>query len=728
MEIMSKPTPSSRRAPFVTLPLVLACFIAPFQAGAQPASPSPMPAVNPLLTESPLPYHLPPFAQIKDEHFAPAFELGMVENLKEVEAIATNPAEPSFDNTIVALERSGELLDRASRAFGILTGALTNPALQKLESSFSPKFAAHSDAIRLNPALFARIQKLYETRESLGFDAESKRLLERYYKDFVRAGAQLNDADKTKLRAINAELASLSTLFSQNVLKEINASFVIVDTREELAGLSDAAITAAAAAAKAAGQDGKFALRLTNTSGQPPLTLLTNRAVRERLMQASLARGSRGGEFDNRATVVRIAQLRAERANLLGYPTHAAYSLEEQTAGSVATVNKLLAQLAPPAVANARKEAADMQAIVDAEKGGFQIAACDWDMYAEKVRAARYAFDESQLKPYYELRHVLVDGVFYAATRLYGITFKERTDLQGYSPDMLVFEVFNADGSPLALFLGDYYARPSKRGGAWANAYVPQSGLRGTKPVIGNHLNIPKPPAGEPTLLTHDEVTTMFHEFGHALHGMFSNVKYPRFAGTGVPRDFVEFPSQVNEMWADWPEILKNYAKHYQTGAPIPQALLEKVEAASRFNQGFKTTEYLAATLLDQAWYQLSPTDVPGADGVLAFEAATLKKYGVDFAPVPPRYRTTYFSHAFSGGYSAGYYSYIWSEVLDADTVDWIKAHGGLKRENGDRFRATLLSRGGSQDAMEMFRNFTGGDPTIEPLLKRRGLDAPAAK
>jgi peptidyl-dipeptidase Dcp len=441
-------------------------------------------------------------------------------------------------------------------------------------------------------------------------------------------------------------------------------------------------------------------------------------------MAASLARGSRGGEFDNRAVVASVAKLRAERAVLLGYANHATLQLEEQTAGSVDTVNKLLAQLAPAAVANARKEAADMQAMIDAEKGGFQLAASDWDFYKEKVRTARYAFDETQLRPYYEMRRVLVDGVFFAATKLYGITFKERKDLKGYSPDMYVFEVFNEDGTPLALFLGDFYARPNKRGGAWANAYVPQDGLTGTLPVIGNHLNVPKPPAGEPTLMTHDEVNTMFHEFGHALHGMFSKVKYPRFAGTSVPRDFVEYPSQVNEMWATWPEVFANYAKHYQTGAPMPAELLAKVEAAAKFNQGFATTEQLSATILDQAWHQLKADEVPTTpEAVLAFEAAALKKAGVDFPPVPPRYRTTYFSHIFAGGYSAGYYSYLWSEVLDAHSVDWLKSHGGLTRANGDHFRKTLLSRGGSDDAMKLFRDFTGTNPDIKPLLKRRGLD-----
>ncbi len=706
------------RASLATLFLATVCLVAPLNA----AETNPAATGNPLLTASTLPYHLPPFELIKDEHFTPAFELGLAEDLKENEVITNNPAAPTFENTIVAMELTGKLLDRTSLAFGVLSASLTNPTLQKLEAELSPKLAAHRDAIQLNPALFARVQALYDARDTLGLDAESKRVLWRYYKDFVRAGAKLAETDKTKLKALNAELAVLSTKFSQSVLKEVAASAVLVDTRAELAGLTDAQITTMANAAKAAGNEGKFLIRLQNTTGQPPLDALTNRALRQKIMEASLVRGSRGGEFDTRETVARITRLRAERANLLGYPTHAAFQLDEQTAGSVDVVNKLLAQLAPPAVANARREAAAMQAIIDAEKGGFQAAAWDWDFYAEKVRKAQYAFDESQLKPYFELRRVLVDGVFFAATKLYGITFKERPDLKGYSPDMFVFEVFNEDGTPLALFLGDYYARPNKRGGAWMNAYVSQSGLTGDLPVIANHLNIPKPPAGEPTLLTWDEVKTSFHEFGHALHGMFSHVKYPRFSGTAVPRDFVEFPSQVNEMWRDWPEVLQNYAKHYQTGAPLPPALLAKVAAAAKFNQGFSTTELVAANVIDQAWHQLKPADVPGAGGVLAFEAAALQRAGVDFAPVPPRYRSTYFSHSM-GGYSAGYYSYFWSEVLDANTVDWIKTHGGLTRANGDRFRKMLLSRGGSEDAMTMFRNFTGGDPDITPLLKRRGLD-----
>jgi peptidyl-dipeptidase Dcp len=678
-------------------------------------------ADNPLLTESSLPYHIPPFDKIKDEHFVPAIEAGMRDQLKEIEPIANSSEKATFDNTIVALERTGQLLDRAQRTFSNLNACDTNPARQKIDKEMAPKLAAHRDEIFLNPKLFARVQELYDNRNNLGLDPESAYLLERYYKDFVRAGAKLSDADKEKLKKINAELATLQTQFEQDVLKEKNASSVVVDRKEDLRGLSDNQMASVTAAAKAEHKEGKFVIQMQNTTGQPLLGSLQGRLLRERIMQASLTRNSHGGEFDTRNIVMRTAQLRAEKAKLLGYANWAAYQLEDQTAHDVPTVNTLLSDLAPPAVANAKREATDMQKIVDQEKGGFQIASWDWPFYSEKVRKARYAFDESELRPYYELNHVILDGVFFAAGKLYGLTFKERHDIPVYLPDVRVFEVYDRDGKPLALFLGDYYARPSKRGGAWMNAYVQQSDLFGTKPVVANHLNIPKPPPGEPTLLTHDEVRTAFHEFGHALHGMFSKVKYPRFSGTSVPRDFVEYPSQVNEMWATWPEVLKNYAKHYKTGEPIPQALLDKVIAAEKFNQGYKTTEYLSASLLDQAWHQLNPSDVP--QDAVAFEAEALHKAGVDFPPVPPRYRSSYFSHAFAGGYSAGYYSYIWSEVLDADTVEWFKEHGGLKRENGDRFRAVLLSRGGSADALGLFKNLVGRDPYVEPLLKRRGLD-----
>ena len=679
------------------------------------------PVDNPLLKESALPYHYPPFDKIKDAHFVPAIEAGMREQLKEVDLVANNSEKPTFENTVVALERTGRLLDRAEQTFSNLNACNTNPTLQKIEKEMAPKLSAHRDAIHLNGKLFSRIQQLYDSRDKLGLDPESAYLLERYYKDFVRAGAKLSDPDKEKLKKINAELATLQTQFEQNVLKEKNASSIVVDRKEELAGLSDSQMATVTHAAKAEHKDGKFVIQMQNTTGQPLLGSLQNRQLRERIMRTSLGRNSKGGEFDTRNVVLRTAQLRAERAKLLGYENHAAYQLEDQTAKDVPTVNKLLGELAPLAVANAKREAGEMQKIIDQENGGFQIAAWDWDFYSEKVRKARYAFDESELRPYYELNHVIIDGVFFAAGKLYGLTFKERHDLPVYLPEVRVFEVYDRDGKPLALFLGDYYARPSKRGGAWMNAYIEQSDLFATKPVVANHLNIPKPPPGEPTLLTHDEVRTAFHEFGHALHGMFSNVKYPRFSGTTVPRDFVEYPSQVNEMWATWPEVLKNFAKHYKTGEPMPQALLDKVEAAEKFNQGFKTTEYLSASLLDQAWHQLDPSRVP-TDGIV-FEKEALHKAGVDFPPVPPRYRSFYFSHAFAGGYSAGYYSYLWSEVLDADSVEWIKQHGGLKRENGDRFRETLLSRGGSADALSLFKNFTGRDPYIEPLLKRRGLD-----
>ena len=676
---------------------------------------------NPLINESVLPYHYPDFDKLKDENFVPAIEAGMREQLNEIDPIANSSEKPTFENTIVAMERTGRLLDRAQRTFSNLNACDTNPTRQKIEKETAPKLSAHRDAIFLNPKLFARVQELYDKRDSLGLDPESAYLLERYYKDFVRAGAKLSDADKENLKKINSELATLQTDFEQNVLKERNASSVVVDKKEELAGLTDDQMKSVVNAAKAEHKEGKFVIQLQNTTGQPLLGSLQDRHLRERIMQASLSRDSKGGEFDTRNIVLRTAQLRAEKAKLLGYDNWAVYQLEDQTAHDVPTVNKLLADLAPPAVANAKREAAEQQKIVDQEKGGFQIAAQDWDFYSEKVRKAKYAFDESEVRPYYELNHVIVDGVFFAANKEYGLTFKERHDLPVYQPDVRVWEVFDRDGKPLAIFIGDYYARASKRGGAWMNAYVQQSDLFSTRPVVANHLNIPKPPAGEPTLLTHDQVRTAFHEFGHALHGMFSAVKYPRFSGTSVPRDFVEYPSQVNEMWANWPEVLKNYAKHYKTGEPMPQALVQKIEASDKFNQGYKTTEYLAASLLDQAWHQLSPNEIP--KDAVAFEAEALRKAHVDFAPVPPRYRSFYFSHAFAGGYSAGYYSYLWSEVLDADTVEWIKEHGGLKRENGDRFRAMLLSRGGSADALGLFKNFVGRDPYIEPLLTRRGLD-----
>jgi peptidyl-dipeptidase Dcp len=696
-------------------------LIAASVAMANLAYAAPLDATNPFAKPSTLQYGYPAFDKIKNEHFAPAFAEGMREQAAEVEAIANNKAAPTFENTIVAMERSGRLLNRVSTVFGTLVGSYTNDSLQALDKELAPKLAAHGDAIRLNPKLFQRIQTLYAKRDKLGLDAESKYLIERYHKDFVRAGAKLSDADKQKLREYNGKLAALQTQFSQNVLKEVNASAFVVDTREELAGLPEKAIDAAAAEAKKRGLDGKFVIPVVNTTQQGPLSTLNVRGTREKLLSISTVRGSRGGEFDNRDIVLQLAKLRAERAELLGYSSHAAYSLEDQTAKDTTAVNKLLSDLAAPAVRNAKKEAAEIQEVIDAEKGNFKVAAYDWNYYSDKVRAAKYAFDANQLKPYFELDRVLNDGAFFAANKLWGITFKQRKDLPTYDADVRVYDVFEENGEHLAIFVLDPYARPNKRGGAWMGALVSQSTLLGNKPVITNNLNLAKPAPGEPTLLTWDEVRTTFHEFGHGTHGWFSKVKYPRFSGTSVPRDYVELPSQVYEMWMAWPEVLANYAKHYQTGEPMPKELLDKLRASQKFNEGYRTTEYLAAAVIDQRWHQLGSKAIPS--DVKSFEEQALKDAGLDFAPVPPRYSSTYFSHAFSGGYSAGYYSYLWAERLDADAGEWFKENGGLQRKNGDRFRKMVLSKGGTMDAVQMYRDFRGRDPVIEPLLERRGLN-----
>lgn len=679
-------------------------------------------AENPLISASPLPYGYPRFDLIENEHFIPAFERGIADESAEIDAIASDPEAATFDNTIVAMEHTGQLLSRARRVFSNLNSAHTNDAMKEIEVQMAPKFAAHSDSILLDPKLFSRIASLYESRKSLGLDAESERLLERYYMDFVRAGAELSAEQKARLREINSGLAELRTAFSQNVLNEVNDSAVVVDSVEKLAGLSRSQIDSAADEARSRGLEGKYVLALQNTTQQPPLTSLDNRALRQRIQETSEARGRRGNEYDNRGIIRRILALRAERATLIGYESHAAYSLDDQTAGTVEVVNDLLGRLGPRAVANARREAADLQALIDETvPEPFELASWDWLYYTEKLRKKRYDLDESQLKPYFELDRVLRDGVFYMAGQVYGVTFEERPELPVYQEDVRVFEAF-LDAEPLGLFLFDPYARDSKRGGAWMNAYVPQSALLKQKPVVANHLNIVKPSEGQPTLLTLNEVTTMFHEFGHALHGLFSNVTYPRFSGTSVPRDFVEYPSQVHEMWATWPEVLTHYAVHYKTGEPIPQDLLDRVKEAEKFNQGFEQTEYLAAAIIDQAWHQLPADELPPGDALMEYEKRILRNTGMDFPPVPPRYHTPYFSHIM-GGYSAGYYSYIWSEVLDADTVRWFEENGGMKRENGDHFRNTLLSKGGSRDAMELFREFRGADPSIEPLLDRLGLN-----
>ncbi|HET9448109.1 MAG TPA: M3 family metallopeptidase, partial [Steroidobacteraceae bacterium] len=650
---------------------------------------SSLPAENPFARDSTLPYRLPPLDRIEDEHFKPGLLAGMAEQRKEIDAIAKNSAAPTYENTIVAMERSGELLTRVTAVFGNLSASNTNPQIEALQTQMSPKLSAHSDAIYLDPALYNRVRTLYEQRASLKLDPESLRLLERYNTNFVRAGARLSDADKTRLKALNEQLSKLTTEFRQTVLKGVNAAAVVVDTRAELDGMTDEQIAVAAQAAKERKLDGKYVIALLNTTQQPALAQLKNRALRERIYRASVERGW-GGEFDTTAEIAQIVKLRAERAALLGYSSHAAYILEDETALNPGAVNSMLSQLAPPAVANAKREAADIQALIDAQaktngSASFELAAWDWDFYAEQVRRARYSYDEAEVRPYFEMNRVLVDGVLFAAQELYGLRFKERKDLPKYHEDVRVFEVFDSDGSQHGLFLVDWYARSNKRGGAWMNSFVEQARLLGTKPVVVNNLNVPKPPAGQPTLLTSDEVNTAFHEFGHALHGLFSNVQYPQFSGTSVPRDFVEYPSQYNEMWMTDPRVLANYARHYQDGAPMPKALMDKVLAARKFNQGYATTEYLAAAILDQAYHQLPADKTPAQADVAKFEREALKAAGLDFAPVPPRYRSTYFAHIFASptGYSAGYYAYIWSEVLARDTEHWFDTHGGLKRENG---------------------------------------------
>ena len=677
---------------------------------------------NPFLEESQLILNYPQFDLIQTEHYLPAFQRGMADQVAEIEAIANQGEDPDFENTIIALELSGQLLDRVSRVFFSMSSAHTNDEIRSLQQQLAPQLAAHSDAILLNRALFARIQTLFDQRQELPLEPEALRLLEQYRLDFVRAGAALTESEQDRMREINAEMATLQTLYSQNVLSEVNDLAIVVDTEEEMAGMDEALKQAASEEAAERGLPGKYVIPLLNTSGQPALASLQNRSVRQRIFETSLSRGSRGGDFDNRDVLSKVLSLRAERSALLGFGNHAEFILANQTAQTVEAVNQRLAELAAPAVANVRREANDLQALIESEGDDFQLAAWDWDFYTEKLRAKRFNFDANQLRPYFELDNVLNRGVFYAAERLFGVRFEERDELPVYQEDVRVFEVIDVNGSTLGMFIADFYARPSKRGGAWMNSYVSQSRLTGKLPIVANHLNITKPPAGEPTLLTFDEVTTMFHEFGHALHGLFSSVDYPYFSGTSVPRDFVEYPSQVNEMWATWPEVLQNYAVHYVTGEAMPRELLEKVLSTQTFNQGFATTEYLAASIVDQALHQLTVNEVPSAELILDFEAQALEAAGIQVNEVPPRYRATYFSHII-GGYSAGYYSYIWSEVLDADTVDWFHENGGLLRENGDHFRQSLLSQGGSKDAMGLYRSFTGREAQIFPLLERRGLN-----
>ncbi|MFI6323895.1 M3 family metallopeptidase [Nonomuraea sp. NPDC050556] len=653
-------------------------------------------AENPFFAPSGLPYLLPNFAEIREEHYLPAFERGMAEQLAEVDAIAGNPEPPTFDNTIAALERSGQVLKRAATVFFNVAASDSTDGMMAIETEISPKLTKQQDEVKLNRALWTRIKQV-NTGEP-----EEAWLLEKYREDFISAGADLGEAEQARLKELNEELSKLSTEFGQNLLKASTEEALVVEDAAELDGLPEERLAAIA-------KDGKYVLPLLNFTNQPALAQLTNRETRAKLYKLSVERARQ-----NFPLAIRMATLRAERAALLGFPNHAAYTVADQTAKNVDAVEAMLGQLVGPAVRNAKKEAEAL-----AEQAGFPIEPWDWSFYSEKVRKARYDFDADALRPYFELNRVFKDGIFFAAGKLYGLSFTERPDLKGYHPDVTVFEVFNEDGSAVGLFLLDPYARPTKRGGAWMNNLVDQSFLFGEKPVVMNNLNVTKPASG-PTLLTYDEVNTAFHEFGHALHGLFSDVRYPRVSGTNVPRDFVEYPSQVNEMWTTWPEVLANYAKHVETGEPVPVELVEKMKAAEKFNQGFATVEYLAATLLDWAWHKLADGEV--VEDAEAFEAKALEDAQIAFPLVRPRYRTNYFQHIFSGGYSAGYYSYIWSEVLDAESVLWFEENGGLKRENGDHFRKELLSRGGSLDPLTAFRNFRGRDPRIEPLLERRGL------
>jgi peptidyl-dipeptidase Dcp len=678
-------------------------------------------AGNPFFAESSLPLHYPPFDRVHDSDYVPAFEAGMAEQLEEVQAIARNPAPPTFENTFVALEKSGRLLRRVQLTFNNLNAANGDSATQKIESQMAPRLAAHRDEILLDPALFSRVEALHRKRSQLGLDPESNQLVERYEVQFVRAGARLALGDKERLKQINQELSSLTTKFRQNTLKCTKENAVVVDDAKDLGGLSSEQISAAAQAAKARKLEGKYVLTLQNTTQQPPLRDLEDRALRERVFKASVSRCV-GGDADNASVVPRILALRAEKAKLFGDANWAVYTLEDETAGTPEAVNKMLADLAAPALAKAKKDASDLQALLDRDAKGARLEPWDWTFYEQKLRKQRYDFDDSAVKPYFELNRVIEDGVFWTASQLYGISFKERHDLPVYQEDVRVWDVFDADGSQLGIFIGDYYKRDDKQGGAWMSSYVPQSGLFGEKPVVANHLNIPKPAAGQPTLLTFEEVRTLFHEFGHALHGLFNKAKYP-FLSSNAPRDWVEFPSQFNETWTRDPKVLANIARHFVTGNPMPKALLDKVESAETFDSGFKTTEYLAAAMLDQSWHQVPASELPkDSSGVAAFDDLALRKDGVFFPAVPPRYHTAYFSHIFSSGYSAAYYAYIWSEVLARDSGQWFYQHGGMTRENGDVFRAKILSRARTEEPRALFEKFYGGPPRIEPLLEWRGL------
>jgi len=684
------------------------------------AAPARAYAAGPFEAASTLPYQAPRFDIIKDKDYQPAFEQGMRQQLAEIETIANNKTEPTFDNTIVAMERSGRMLERVNNTFFGLVQANTNPTLDKVQTAEAPKLAAHADAIFLNEKLFARVKALYDRRAGLKLDGEASQVLTLYYRQFIHAGANLSPKDKARLRQINKRDASLEASFQQKLVAAAKKGALVVDDKAALKGLSDAEVAAAAEAAKSRGLKGKYVIPLQNTTQQPLLTSLADRGVREKLFQQSWTRAEQGDANDTRAIILELAGLRAEKAKMLGYPNYAAYALYDQMAQTPEAVQKFIHQLVPATRAKAAEEARLIQAAIDKDGSHFDLKPWDWQRYAEKVRKERYAVDDAALKPYFELNKVLKDGVFYAANRLYGITFKQRKDIPTYHPDVMVYEVFEQDGSPLALMYFDYFKRDNKTGGAWMSNFVNQSKLLGTKPVIYNVANLPKPAAGQPALISFEDVTTMFHEFGHALHGLFANQTYPLVSGTNVARDFVEFPSQFNEHWALYPDVLKHYAVHYKTGAPIPQTLVDRIKQSEKWGQGYALGELLAASELDMQWHMLPPA--ASIKDVDAFEVQALKTTGTDFPNVPTRYRSSYFLHIWANGYASGYYAYQWTVMLDDDAYAWFTAHGGLTRANGQRFRDLILSRGHTLDYGPMFRAFYGKDPDIGPMLEHRGL------
>ncbi|HKN22202.1 MAG TPA: peptidyl-dipeptidase Dcp [Terracidiphilus sp.] len=680
---------------------------------------------NPFYAPSTLPFQAPPFDKIKDSDYQPAIDAGMAMQINEVEAIANNTAPPTFENTVVALERTGQLLTRVMFVFNCVTGANTNDALQKVQSYEAPRLAAHQDAIYLNAKLFARVKAVYDQRASLHLDPESLRLVEYDYQQFVKAGANLSDADKAKLKKLNEEESTLENTFENQLLAAAKAGAFSTTDVKALAGLSEVQVAGAAEDAQARKQQG-WLLPLQNTTQQPDLAFLTNRSTRQAIFENSWNRAERGDANDTRAVVARLAQLRAEKAALLGFPNYAAWNLTDQMAKTPAAAKHFLDALVPASTARASREAKDIQALIDAQHGGFTVQPWDWEFYSEQVRKAKYDLNQSEIKPYFELNNVLENGVFYAAHELYGLTFKERKDIPVYQEDVRVFEVFDADAKPLAVWYCDYFKRDNKNGGAWMDVLVSQSKLLGQLPVVFNVANFDKPAPGQPALLSFDDVTTMFHEFGHALHGMFANTVYPSLSGTQVPRDFVEFPSQFNEHWASYPAVFAHYARHYKTGAPMPAELMAKIVKSKTFNEGYDFTEILAASELDLEWHTL-PASAP-LQNPDTFEAEALKRTHLDLSYVPPRYRSSYFLHIWANGYAAGYYAYSWSEMLDDDAFQWFLDHGGMTRANGDRFRQMVLSRGNTEDLEKMYATWLGGQPSIQPMLKFRGLKQEGAE